>query len=116
MFEHYATPVNALLLIMGLVFVWMVYRFNNANDNEYNIVDVLMGPNNRASLTNHILVAMAGMSVWVVIDRSNDGKDVDTLLLGILSIFVLQKTAVAITDIINKPDADKPEKDERPER
>jgi hypothetical protein len=115
MLEQYATPVNALLLIMGLLFVWMVYRFNKNSTNDYNIVDILIGPSGRANLTSHILVVMCGMSVWVVVDRSNDGKDVDTLLLGVLSIFVLQKAAIAITDIINKP-ADKPDKDERPER
>ena len=80
----------------------MMYKFNKTKGNNYNIVDILMGPNNRASLTNHILLAMAGMSIWVIVDRSNDGKDVDTLLLGVLSIFVLGKTATAVTEIINK--------------
>jgi len=96
--------VNALWLIGALCFGWMMYRFNRDHRNHYNIVDILMGPNDRASLTNHILLAMAGMSIWVVIDRSNDGKDVDTLLLGVLGIFVIGKTATTITDIINRPE------------
>ena len=96
------TYINALWLIGALCFAWMMYRFNRNQANLYNMVDILMGPNNRASMTNHILLAMAAMSIWVVIDRSNDGKDVDTLLLGVLAIFVVGKTTTAVTDIINR--------------
>jgi len=99
--------VNALWLIGAICFAWMMYRFN-ATKNKYNVVDILMGPNSRASLTNHILLAMAGMSIWVIVDRSNDGKDVDTLLLGVLAIFVVGKTATTVTDIINRPEPPEP--------
>ena len=99
--------VNALWLIGALCFAWMMYRFN-ATKNKYNVVDILMGPNNRASLTNHILLAMAGMSIWVIVDRSNDGKDVDTLLLGVLAIFVVGKTTTAVTEIINREEPPEP--------
>lgn len=100
--------VNALLLIFALLFAWGMYRFNRDSGNEYNIVDILMGPNQRASLTNHILLAMALLSTWVVIDREMDGKDdVTTLLLGVLGIFVVGKTATAVTDIINRPEKPK---------
>jgi hypothetical protein len=102
------TFVNALWLIGALCFAWMMYRFNANQKNRYNVVDILMGPNNRASLTNHILLAMAGMSIWVIVDRSNDGKDVDTLLLGVLAIFVVGKTTTAVTEIINKDDPPEP--------
>jgi hypothetical protein len=104
------TFVNALWLIGALSFGWMMYRFNRNRSNRYNIVDILMGPNNRASLTNHILLAMAGMSIWVIVDRSNDGKDVDTLLLGVLAIFVVGKTTTAVTEIINKDAPEPPPK------
>jgi len=53
-------------------------------------------------------LAMAGMSIWVIVDRSNDGKDVDTLLLGVLAIFVVGKTATTVTDIINRPEPPEP--------
>jgi len=103
--------VNAILLIFGLLFAWAMYRFNKARNNDYNIVDILMGPNKRASLTNHILLGMALLATWAVIDRELDGRDdVTTLLLGVLGIFVLQKTATAVTDIINKPSNDVPPK------
>ena len=102
--------VNGLWLIGALCFAWMMYRFNTNQKNRYNVVDLLMGPNNRASLTNHILLAMAGMSVWVVVDRSNDGKDVDNLLLGVVAIFVVGKTATAVTDIISRPPPEPPPK------
>lgn len=105
------TFINALWFIGALSFGWMMYRFNRNRNNRYNVVDILIGPSGKASLTNHILLAMAGMSIWVIVDRSNDGKDVDTLLLGVLSIFVLGKTATAVTEIINRePPADVPPK------
>ena len=97
------TFVNALWLIGALCFAWMMYRFNSDHKNHYNVVDILMGPNNRASLTNHILLAMAGMSIWVIVERASAGKDVETLLLGVLGIFVIGKTATAITDAVYKP-------------
>jgi hypothetical protein len=104
--------VNGLWLVGALCFAWMMYRFNRSQRNRYNVVDILMGPNDRASLTNHILLAMAGMSIWVIVDRSNDGKDVDTLLLGVLGIFVIGTTAATVTDIINRapPSEDPPVK------
>lgn len=100
------SAINGLLFIMLLCFVWMVVRFNNSDGNTYNIVDILMGANNRASMQNHVLVGMAMLSGWVIIDREMDGRDdVGTILLGVLGIFVAGKTATTITDIIKKPDA-----------
>jgi hypothetical protein len=99
------TVPNALLGLGMVVFFWMMYRFNRANGNSYNVVDLLMGPNGRASMTNHILLAMAVLSCWTVIDRELKGKDdVSTILLGVLGIFVAQKTATIVTDILNRPD------------
>ena len=102
--------VNELWLIGALGFAWMMYRFQRDQKNRYNVVDLLMGPNNRASLTNHILLAMAGMSIWVVVDRSNDGKEVDNLLLGVVAIFVVGKTATTVTDILNRAPTEPPPK------
>jgi hypothetical protein len=103
------TLMNGFLGILVLGFLWMMYRFNRANGNAYNIVDILMGPGNRASLTNHILLWFAGLSSWVVIDRELKGKDdVSTILLGVLGVFILQKTANIVTDIINRPDSPPP--------
>jgi hypothetical protein len=99
------TLMNGLLGILVLAFIWMMYRFNKSNKNKYNIVDILMGPGNRASLTNHILLWFAGLSSWVVIDRELKGKDdISTILLGVLGVFVLQKTANIVTDLMNKPE------------
>jgi hypothetical protein len=98
--------INGMLIIMLLLFVWMIVKFNQGQDNVYNVVDLLMGPNNRANLTNHILLAMVGLAAWVVIDREMDGKDdVGSILVQVLAIFVLGKSAVAVTDIIKRPDA-----------
>lgn len=101
---YHLSLVNALLLILILGFLWMMYRFNRASGNTYNTIDILMGPGNRASLTNHILLMFGLLSVWVVIDRELDGKDdVSTILLGVLGVFVTKQTAQAITEALNKP-------------
>jgi hypothetical protein len=97
--------INGMLIIMLLLFVWMVIRFNRS-EVKYNVVDILMGPDDRANLTNHILLTMAGLAAWVVIDREMDGKeDVGSILVQVLGIFVLGKAAVAVTGIIKRPDA-----------
>ncbi len=99
------SPVNALLLILILCFIWMMYRFNR-NNREYNVVDMLMGSDGRASTTNHIYWAFALLSMWVVVDRELKSKDdISTILLGVLGIFVAKQAATQIAETMNKPDA-----------
>ncbi len=98
------TLVNAALIVMILGFALLMYRFNRQNP-RYNIVDMLIGGDGRASVSNHIQLALASLSVWVVVDRELDGKDVETILLGVLGVFVVKQGAVQITDILNKPTA-----------
>jgi hypothetical protein len=101
--DAYVTPVNALLVFMLVGVVVMMYRFNRYYK-HYNIVDLLIGSDGRASITNHILLSMVALSVWVVVDRELALKDdVSTILLGVLAIFVTGKTATAITDTLNRP-------------
>ncbi len=87
---------------MVLGFIFLMYRFNRLNKN-YNIVDLLLGGDGRASVSNHIQLAFAALSIWAVIDRELDGKDIETLLLGVLGIFVVKQGAVQVADILNKP-------------
>jgi hypothetical protein len=56
------------------------------------------GEPKRASVNNHILIGFALLSVWLVIMRSFDAantipESVDTLLLGVLGIFVVGRVA-----------------------
>ncbi len=99
------TAVNALLLVLALGFAWMMFRFNRSN-RQYNIIDMLIGSDGRASTINHIQWLFALLSIWVVIDRELKGKDdVSTILLGVLGIFVAKQAATQITEVVNRPDA-----------
>ena len=84
------TVVNGLWLIAVLLFVLLLTRFDRKRGNSYQFSDQLLDPvTGKASLTAHILWAMALMAIWVCIDRSIDGKDADTLVETVLGIFVL---------------------------
>lgn len=88
------TWVNAVWLLSALLAAWLLYRLERKKGNHYTFVDVLLNHRtNRADINSHILLVMTLMAVWVCIDRSNDGKDVDTLVLGVLGIFVTGRVA-----------------------
>lgn len=97
------SPVNALLLLLLVGGVWMIYRYNKLNE-RYNVVDMLIGGDGRASVGNHIQLSFAALSMWVVVDRELAGKDdVSTILLGVLGVFVAKQAATQITEAMNKP-------------
>jgi hypothetical protein len=90
------TWVNALWLLTALMFIWMLYRMDRKRGNTYSFIDTLLDKKTgKADLYSHILWIMALMAIWVCIDRSNDGKDVDTLVLGVLGIFVTGRAVTA---------------------
>jgi hypothetical protein len=96
------TIANGAVLILILLLVWAIYRLNRTDGNGYNVSDILMGPNNRASAQNHILVGFALLSGWAVVDMELKQKDVTYLLLGVLGIFVTGKTVTVATDMMNR--------------
>ena len=64
------SPINGLVLVVLLVLAWLLYRLDKKRGNKYSFVDILMGPNDRASMTNHILLLMVSLFTWVVVDHS----------------------------------------------
>jgi hypothetical protein len=81
-----ATAIGCLLILLA----WWHLR----KGNHYDVRDLLLDhASNRAALDKHILLMMALLASWVVIDRELDGKDTETILLGVLGIFVLQRSA-----------------------
>jgi hypothetical protein len=80
-----------LVLIGGMLFlivgIWMAQRSNHPFDLRDTLMDQSTG---KASLNACIILMAFLLSLWVVVDRENDGKDdVPNLLLGVLGIFVL---------------------------
>lgn len=90
-------------VILLLLLVWSAQRSKHAFDWK----DMLMDPTtNKASLNAGILALMAMMALWVCVQRSSDGKDVDTLVLGVLGIFVTGRLgAQGIAAFKRAPDA-----------
>lgn len=105
-------PVDALWVVLALVFIWMMYRFQR-NNRHYNVADIFMNYTvhpPRADLTSHIIFMMALMFVWACVERVNRDKDVDNLILGGLAIFVLrQAVKIGADAYASRPSAPEPE-------
>lgn len=52
----------------------------------------------KASLDKVVVFFFAILSAWVIVVFVLDGKNVETLLFGVLSVFVLNKAANALID------------------
>lgn len=99
--------INATWLIFALIVIWMLYRFQRNQRNHYDVVDNFMDHSTKPPRADHrklIVFMMALMAIWVCIDRSNDGKDVDNLVLGVLAIFVVGQVAKNATEVLGKKD------------
>ena len=91
------TWTHALLIAFAGYAAFVLHALHRA-DNSFDLRDLLLDHRTgRASVDNFVLLLMAAMSAWVVVDRSNQGKDVETLLLGVLGIFVVAREAKRFT-------------------
>ena len=55
---------------------------------------------NRASIDKHVVAGFSILSGWVVVTWTLEGKNVETMLLGVLAVFIVQRTANKVTDIM----------------
>ena len=103
------TWTHALLIAFAGYAAFVLHALHRA-DNSFDLRDLLLDHRTgRASVDNFVLLLMAAMSAWVVVDRSNQGKDVETLLLGVLGIFVVAREAKrAISSRTPPPPVDTP--------
>lgn len=106
------SPTNALWLLLALMFIWMMYRFQRTNK-FYNVADIFMNYTTyppRADLTSHVIFILMLMFVWACVKRVSENKDVDNLILGGLTIFVLrQGVKIAADAYASKPSAPEPQ-------
>lgn len=79
---------GGLVVLSG---IWAAQK----SKHPFDIRDVLMDPTtNKASLNNCTLALFALLSMWLVVDRElRDLPGVDTILLGVLGIFVVGRGA-----------------------
>jgi hypothetical protein len=87
--------------------LYLVWRTQKMVD-EFRIVDlVLEGDPPKASISKLILLVFASLSIWVVVLSVLDNKidpGVGNLLLGVLGIFVIGRTASqGINQLANRP-------------
>ena len=102
------TWTHALLIAFAGYAAFVLHALHRA-DNAFDLRDLLLDHRTgRASVDNFVLLLMAAMSAWVVVDRSNQGKDVETLLLGVLGIFVVAREAKRFTASRTPPPVDTP--------
>ena len=102
------TWTHALLIAFALYAAFVLHALHR-DDNNFDLRDLLLDHRTgRASVDNFVLLLMAAMSAWVVVDRSNQGKDVETLLLGVLGIFVVAREAKRFTASRTPPPVDTP--------
>ena len=102
------TWTHALLIAFAGYAAFVLHALHRA-DNAFDLRDLLLDHRTgRASVDNFVLLIMAAMSAWVVVDRSNQGKDVETLLLGVLGIFVVAREAKRFTASRAPPPVDSP--------
>jgi hypothetical protein len=94
----------ATIALIGLV------RFHRAQDNRYDLWDLVM-ERGRADLNKHIIAAFAVLSIWVIVFLVQKGKDVETLLLGVLGIFVANRAITSVTNTIKGVPPDPPMQD-----
>jgi hypothetical protein len=106
---------NAALVVAAMVVIVILGRWHADKKNPYDVRDLLMDhTTGKAGLDKHILLWFAGLSGWVVVTWTLHDKNVETLLLGVLGIFIVQRTASKAIDSF-APKADPPpETDIRP--
>lgn len=110
------TLTNAVLIISALLMLLLLARWHADKKNPYDVRDLLLDHTTRkAGLDKHILLWFAGLSGWVVVTWTLEGKNVETLLLGVLGVFIVQRAASkAIDSFSSKADPPSPEGDIRP--
>lgn len=87
----------ALALLGTVAGVWIIYSANQSTENNFRAVDLILC-DDRACLDKVILALFSVVSAWVIVHVTITGAKVDaTLLLGVLTIFVLKRTADKVT-------------------
>jgi hypothetical protein len=94
-----------ITLTIGLVFCVLLLWALNRGDSPYFFRDLLLDTaTGRASLDKHILLFFAALSCWYVVTRTLNDNEVDTVLLGVLGIFVVQRGATQAINAFKKPE------------
>jgi uncharacterized membrane protein YbjE (DUF340 family) len=87
---------NIFLTLAFIFAIYLLYRLNK-DDARFDIADLFIDQGTqKASGSQIIVLSMAILSGWVVVTLTNRDKPVETILLGVLGIFVAGKALTAI--------------------
>lgn len=86
-----------IFLTLAFVFaIYLLYRLNK-QDARFDVADLLIDQQTqKASGSQIIVLSMAVLSGWVVVTLTQHDKPVETILLGVLGIFVAGKALTSI--------------------
>ena len=91
------TWTHALLIAFALYAAFVLHALHR-DDNNFDLRDLLLDHRTgRASVDNFVLLLMAGLAAWTVVDQANRDRNPETLLLGVLGIFVVAREAKRFT-------------------
>lgn len=88
---------NIVLAAVICYVLAILYRWHRDPNNVFDALDFVM-QDGHASLDKLVVLGFALLSGWVVVKHELDGNDVSALLLGILGIFILQRSATKAMD------------------
>lgn len=69
---------------------------------RYDVLDLFMGTDGRASLDSHIIIAMALLAGWWIVSQTLAGKDVSDKMIDVLMIFVIYRASGKAIDAFAK--------------
>jgi flagellar biogenesis protein FliO len=94
---------NMFLTLAFIFAIYLLYRLNK-DDARFDIADLFIDQGTqKASGSQIIVLSMAILSGWVVVTLTSRDKPVETILLGVLGIFVAGRT---ITSVFGKTPPD----------
>lgn len=104
-FDDFKTWAMWASAVVGIGFILYLVIRTDRKVAEFRIVDLILeGDPPKASVSKLILLVFASLSVWVVVLSVLDNK-IDTgvrdLLLGVLGIFVIGRTATQAVNTIS---------------
>jgi hypothetical protein len=93
-------------MLLACYGAFLLYRLHHNPDNNFDLGDVILNEQTRRADPSKITVlAFAVLSIWTVVTLVQRDKPVETLLLGVLGVFV---GARVLNNIFGKVPPDPP--------
>jgi hypothetical protein len=91
------TPIPWLYIALAFVSVGafaVLYQLHRNKRNTFDAIDLIVDhDSNRASMDKLVLLGLAALSSWVIVDLRSHDQPVETILLGVLAVFIVKRSA-----------------------